>query len=197
MVRALASKPIEGTIDRLRTDRAPGVRRHALGVLGERGLATPRVLVPSLEDLDPELRLSVATRLGAWSVVADLMRTGSRTWRVRAAAELAAVPGRIGEADRRPLQDVLAGALADPELATTAAEILGRIGDPTVLPALVDASLQGPSREAARAAADAVRERHAHAAGGLALATSEGGGLSVAESAGTLARTPSPVREPG
>lgn len=184
IVRALPRRPIEGTVERLRSDRSPAVRRHALEILGERGLATRKVLEPSLADLDPELRLSVATRLEAWDVVRELVRTGSRTWRVRAAAQLAAEPGRIPPGAHDELVDVLIAALTDPELATVGADVLARIGGPQVIPALTEAAASGPvaAREAARTAAAAVRARHAHAAGGLALAAdAEIGALSVAE----------------
>lgn len=189
VARACSRKSLAGTIERLRSDRAAGVRRHALRVLLASGQATSERLAPSLRDLDPELRLDVATRLGAWDVVAELARTGSRTWRVRAAERLAAAEGRIPTGAYDAVQDVLVGALTDPELAVGAAEALGRIGDPRALPSLGAAAASGPAREPARAAAARIRARHAHSAGGLSLPDDgETGRLSLAAGDGRLGR---------
>ena len=190
LARACSRASLDAILERLRSDRAAGVRRRALRVLMASGHGTSERLAPSLQDLDPELRLEVATLLGAWDVVTELARSGSRTWRVRAAERLAEVPGRIPAGAHDIVQDVLLGALTDPELALVGADGLLRIGDLRTLPGLDAAAASGPAREPARAAAAAIRARHAHSAGGLALSLppEEAGGLSIVPSDGRVAR---------
>jgi hypothetical protein len=157
-------------------DPVPGVRRRAIKVAMEHGWATETELTSALTDYDPGVRLAVALALDKWDVVLDLARTGTRTWRVRAAMALARrspLPEVRGE-----LEQVLIAALPDPELSEVAALALADVGSPLALGPLLTAT-PPEARAAARVAADRIRHR-CPPAGSLALAQGEGGELSLA-----------------
>ncbi|MEQ1507605.1 MAG: hypothetical protein ABMB14_35570, partial [Myxococcota bacterium] len=138
LARSRARPPIAAVVERLQHDRAVGVRRRALAVLLRHNAVTVERVRPSLGDIDPELRITAAEALGAWDVLLEVVRTGTRTWRVRAATTLARVAVPIGPDDRAAVRDVLLAALDDPEVGAVAAEGLGALATPEVLPRLVE-----------------------------------------------------------
>ena len=93
--------------------------------------------------------------LGRWEILLDLVRQGSRTWRVRAARMLVQRRAPLREADRGLLEDVALGALQDPELSESAAELLVAVGSPRALQGLE--ALASTGSKAARMAANQAR----------------------------------------
>lgn len=167
----------EGLAARIRDDRAPGVRRHALQLLIHRDLASPELLQEATGDLDPAVQLTAAQQLGSGGrpVLVRLLRTASRTWRFRAALALA--EEELEPALRAQVEDTLVAALDDPEQAEHAATVLGAWGSPRVAAALGQAARSGPARSAARRALASVKERLDPASvGAISLATSGSAG---------------------
>lgn len=179
---ALQREPRAAVLARI-SDPVPGMRRRAIKVAMEHGWVEEADLTKALADYDPGVRLAAACAICAWDVVIDLVRRGSRTWRVRAAVTLARRAPHLGV--REEIEGVLIRALPDPELAELAALALADIGSPAALSALMNAAAP-EARLVARVAAARIRTRSAPA-GALSLATCDGalslsnsGGLSVA-----------------
>jgi hypothetical protein len=177
------AQPEATVLDRLHHDRVPGVRRQALALLLAQNGATAARLGPCLTDIDPDVRVTAAERLGAWPVLVEVVRTGSRSWRVRAATTLARVGASLPAGDAALVREVLERALRDEALASAAAEGLGSIGTTASMPHLVHAARAGPlrARAAARRSVQKLRARLGDSAGGLSLAEGSGGELSVAD----------------
>ena len=175
----LRQEVAEGLAQRLRDDRAPGVRLHALRLLIERGLASPELLTEATGDLDPAVRLAAASALGPAGrpILEQLVRTGSRTWRLEAALTLS--EGELEPELQVRVEDTLIAALGDPELAERAAIVLGSVGSPRVAAALRAAARAGPARAAARRALAEIKERVDPAIiGAVSLSLASGGELS-------------------
>lgn len=163
-----------------RSDRSAWVRNRALRELTLAGQADEALLIALDSDLDGGVRLEALRARGerGRDGLMRLMADGSRTWRVRAAVTLAQLgPGTA----LNQVEDVLVGALADPELGEPAADALGLVGTPRCIGALAAAD-GGAARQAVRRALIAVRSRvPSEATGGLALAVGPSdGGLSLA-----------------
>jgi hypothetical protein len=173
----------EAILERVK-DPVPGVRRRAIKVAMQHGWAGEADLASALTDYDPGVRLAVALALDKWDVVLDLARTGTRTWRVRAAMVLAR---RSPSPEvREELEQVLIAALPDPELAEVAALALADVGSSLALGPLLTAT-PPEAREAARVAAARIRHR-SPPAGSLALAQGTSGALSLAQGPGALSK---------
>ena len=163
-------------------DRHAGVRHRALSLLIERGIASRSLLESLTGDLDAGIRYVAARALGADGVhtLRAIVEGGSRTWRVRAATALAAQALPVEGA--REAEDVLAGALDDPELADAALLGLARIGTVRSIEPLKRVAAEGATADLRRAARDVlaqVRSRLDPArVGALSLADDERGGLS-------------------
>jgi hypothetical protein len=166
-------------------DPVPGVRRRAIKVAMEHGWTGQADLASALTDYDPGVRLAVAMALDKWDVVLDLARTGTRTWRVRAAMVLARRSPR--PEIREELEQVLIAALPDPELAEVAALALADVGSALALGPLLTAT-PPEARSAARVAAQRIRHR-SPPAGSLALAQGQDGALSLSGEPGALSES--------
>lgn len=190
-LREAASRPIrERAAERVTNDRSAKVRRGALTTLVERDQASPPLLRMASSDPDAGVRFAAGVALGdeGEDVLLKLAHTGSRTWRTRAAVELA---GRSSAPEHQPvLEDALLAVLDDGELGTLAAEALGSVGTARSLPALQ--GVGGAARRAARASHTAIQERLGLQGGGqLSLGEDVGGGLALADEAGALSEPPS------
>lgn len=192
--RALSAAAARRPEDALRAmadgDRHASVRLRALELLLERGVAPRALLTARLGDVDVAVRCRAATALGSDGVEAlrNIVRDGSRTWRVRAAR---AVAGHATDGPAaREAEEALVAALDDPDLARDAAEGLAQVGTARAVEALQRVASGGPfsARGAARDALAAVRERlDPTRSGALSLAAAEPGALSDAEPGGGLA----------
>ncbi|MEZ4240177.1 MAG: hypothetical protein R3F59_29295 [Myxococcota bacterium] len=181
--RALVSCLARGDVslvERLHRDQSPGVRRQALAALLASNGATPARLRPCLQDVDLDVRLTAAQRLGEWPVLVEVARTASRSWRVRAARTLALVGASLDAEDAAVVRTVLEQALEDPAHAASAAEGLGAVGTVGSIAALTRAERGGSVRvrAAATRALAKLRGRLGDITGALSLADGEGGELS-------------------
>ncbi len=175
-----------------RTDRTAGVRLRCLDLLVRAGAAEVATLRSRAEDVDVSVRLLAAQALGpdGHPSLERLARTGSRTVRVRAAAQLATAATLAP--DRAALvEDTFLAALDDPELVRAALLGLARRGTARSVPTLRASIARERRAEIRRLAEDAlgaIRSRlDASAAGGMSLAEDPGGDLALAAAAGALA----------
>lgn len=175
-----------------RTDRTAGVRLRCLDLLVRAGAAEVATLRSRAEDVDVSVRLLAAQALGpdGHPSLERLARTGSRTVRVRAAAQLATAATLAP--DRAALvEDTFLAALDDPELVRAALLGLARRGTARSVPTLRASLARERRAEIRRLAEDAlgaIRSRlDASAAGGMSLAEDPGGDLALAAAAGALA----------
>ncbi|MCB9686204.1 MAG: hypothetical protein H6738_22870 [Alphaproteobacteria bacterium] len=168
-----------------RTDRHAGVRARALDLLVQRGIADRDTLLDRCRDVDVNVRLIAARALGpeGADTLAEQMRSGSRTIRVRAASALGESAQLRAELVQE-VEDCLMAALPDPELVHLALLGLTRHGTGRSVEALKRAVAEAPNGEArafARKVLEAVRARlDPTASGGLSIVEHDHGGLSEA-----------------
>lgn len=163
--------------ERVRSDPAGGVRRHAVELLVRRNLASPQVLSQAVDDADPEIRLIAATAFGVrgQATLVALLGDAPRRVRVGAAAALAKHP--MSDKIATTVVGVVAEALTDAEHAATAAEVLVSVGTPAAAQALAadGSAVARRALERLKSAADPT------AVGTLAIAEDRGGELAIAE----------------
>jgi hypothetical protein len=171
-----------------RTDRTAGVRLRALDHLLRAGLAERETLRGRSEDVDVGVRLLAAHALGAEGhpALEKLVRSGSRSVRVRAAGHLAE-SSQLSPEVAALVEDTFASALDDEELVRAALLGLTRRGSArsvAAVRAVADGHRSAEVRRLAEGVVAAIRARlDLGSAGGVSLAPEVGGDVALVDPA--------------